>query len=121
MTFRSLSARLSRADGTAEAGCRSEHSCNEWPEGHATGVACNPVLSRASPQKQSFHSSCGGAGNFSLLVQRKVTKRKHVGLRPRFYVMQTCKCANRSSPRGRGVEPRCLQAIPSIQAALMAQ
>ena len=26
---------------------------------------------------QSFHSPCGRAGNFSLLVQRKVTKRKH--------------------------------------------
>ncbi len=35
--------------------------------------------------EQSFHSSCGGAGNFSLLVQRKVTKRKHVAWRPRFY------------------------------------
>jgi hypothetical protein len=29
--------------------------------------------------EQSFHSACGGAGIFSLLVQRKVTKRKHVG------------------------------------------
>jgi len=28
-------------------------------------------------QSQSFHSSCGGAGHFSLLVQGKVTKRKH--------------------------------------------
>ena len=28
-------------------------------------------------KSQSFHSSCGGAGHFSLLVQRKVTKRKH--------------------------------------------
>ena len=27
---------------------------------------------------QSFHSACGRAGNFSLLVQRKVTKRNHV-------------------------------------------
>jgi len=30
-----------------------------------------------SIEKQSFHSAFGRAGNFSLLVQRKVTKRKH--------------------------------------------
>src|SRR5258708_3463464 len=30
---------------TAKAGCRSEHSRSDWPEGHATGVACNPVSS----------------------------------------------------------------------------
>jgi hypothetical protein len=41
--------------------------------------------------RQSFHSACGRAGNFSLPVQRKVTKRKHVGLRPRFYA----RCAER--------------------------
>jgi|GEM_PF-4540061 len=28
-------------------------------------------------ESKSFHSSCGRASNFSLLVQRKVTKRKH--------------------------------------------
>jgi hypothetical protein len=35
--------------------------------------------------ERSFHSACGRAGNFSLPVQRKVTKRKHVAWRPRFY------------------------------------
>ena len=40
---------------------------------------CERVL-RVSARclKQSFHSACGRACNFSLLVQRKVTKRKHV-------------------------------------------
>src|SRR5579885_1736128 len=35
------------------------------------------VTSLCSPE-QSFRSAAGRAGNFSLLVQRKVTKRKHV-------------------------------------------
>ena len=30
---------------TVEAGCRNEHSRSEWRDAHATGVACNPVLS----------------------------------------------------------------------------
>src|SRR5450755_1698153 len=36
--------------------------------------------------EQSFHSPCRRACNFSLLVQRKVTKRKHVGLKTGFRV-----------------------------------
>ncbi|WP_347261733.1 hypothetical protein [Rudaea sp.] len=37
----------------------------------------NPVtlFSASGVESKSFHSSCGRAGNFSLLVQRKVTKR----------------------------------------------
>jgi len=79
----SLIARHSGESRTAEAGCRSEHSRSEWPDGHATGVACNPAFSYAVIpaeagihfglasflEVQCFHSPCGRAGNFLCLCK----------------------------------------------------
>src|SRR5438445_2707793 len=54
---RNLFARHSREGGTAEAGCRSEHSRSEWPEGRATEVARNPAPLLCPWNKNtSFHS-----------------------------------------------------------------
>jgi len=45
--------------------------------------------------KQSFHSSCGGAGNFFLYSckERSHQERKHVAWRPRFYARISGKAA----------------------------
>jgi hypothetical protein len=40
-SFRGCAQRRTR---TAKAGCRSEHSRSEWPEGRAADAASNPVL-----------------------------------------------------------------------------
>src|SRR5438445_2479524 len=56
-------ARHSREGGTAEAGCRREHSRSEWPVGRATGVAGNPVpLLRL--QRRELPLACGERGTF---------------------------------------------------------
>jgi len=44
--------RHSRGSGTAEAGCRSEHSRSEWPEGRAAGAARNPFSFAFSKKMQ---------------------------------------------------------------------
>jgi hypothetical protein len=66
--------------------------------------------------ERSFHSSCGRAGNFSLPVQRKVTKRKHVVLRVRGTAFQVWIGAKPSNPLGRRQNTRCRQAIPTYEA-----
>ena len=79
---------------------------------------------------ESFHSSCGGAGNlrsqcfrspcrragnFSLPAQRKVTKRKRVAWHPRRVYTANLHCRDAPGPIGRRQKTRRRQAIHSIE------
>jgi len=49
--------------------CRSEHARSEWPGGHATGVACNPVPSFVLLLTSRASTRLRRAGNFLCLCK----------------------------------------------------
>ncbi len=81
---------------TAHAGCRSERSRNEWPEGQAAGAARHPVFRARSFGARHpclFSLASGERVSFSCVAKRKAPLRRRSGAN------------SEAGPQGGGQEP----------------